>query len=449
MGVIPPLLYAHFSGPDPRATGAPGDAALSCAQSTCHTGLQAGGPINSFSGSVKATFSSGTTYTPGGDPITITVTVTDPQNTHYGFQMTARLASDLANGQAGDFNSTSSNVIVICDDGRGKGANGCPSGAPVEFIEHSFQNFLSVTTTPYTFTWTPPATDVGDVHFYVAGNAVNLNDKADAGDHVYTADYVLTPAAAGGGGAPTISQNGVITAAAFGAFSTIAPGSWIEIYGSNLAGSQRTWAAADFNGSKAPTSLDGVKVTINGQDAFVDYISAGQVNAQVPSNVGTGPMQLTVTNSSGTSSPYSITVNPTQPGLLAPPSFKIENNQYVTALFSDGTYVLPTGAISGVTSRPAKPGETIVLYGVGFGTVDPDIPAGQIVSQSNRLTSSLQVLFGGTPATLPYFGLAPNFVGLYQINAVVPSIANSDRVPLTFTLGGVAGTQTLVTSVHN
>ncbi|MGH9664283.1 MAG: IPT/TIG domain-containing protein, partial [Bryobacteraceae bacterium] len=332
----------------------------------------------------------------------------------------------------------------------GKGASGCPASAPVQFIEHSFQNYLSVTTTPYTFTWTPPATDVGDVHFYVAGNAVNRNKQADAGDHVYTNDYILTPATAGGGSAPSIAQNGVVSASDFGGFPTIAPGSWIEIYGSNLSTSKRSWAGADFNGAHAPTSLDGVKVAVNGQDAFVDYISPTQVNAQVPSNAGTGPMQLTVSNSSGTSNPYNITVNATQPGLLAPASFKIGNNQYAAALFPDGTtYVLPTGAIAGIPSRPAKPGETIIFCGVGFGPVNPPIPAGQIVSQSNQLTSTLQILFGQTQATLSYFGLAPTFVGLYQINAVVPAIANSDTVPLTFNLGGIAGTQTLVTSVHN
>jgi uncharacterized protein (TIGR03437 family) len=60
----------------------------------------------------------------------------------------------------------------------------------------------------------------------------------------------------------------------------------------------------------------------------------------------------------------------------------------------------------------------------------------------------LQILFGQTPATLPYFGLAPSFVGLYQFNVTVPAVTNSNLVPLTFNLGGVAGTQTLFTAVQ-
>lgn len=108
------------------------------------------------------------------------------------------------------------------------------------------------------------------------------------------------------------------------------------------------------------------------------------------------------------------------PGLLAPTAFKIGGNQYVVALLPDAvTYVLPPGAIQGVASRQAKPGEIITLYGVGFGTVQPDSPAGQIVGQSNQLDSPLQVFFGGVPAAkIPYYGLAPGtqtlFIAVHQ-----------------------------------
>ena len=74
--------------------------------------------------------------------------------------------------------------------------------------------------------------------------------------------------------APTIrSTSGVISASAFGGFNTAAPGSYIEIYGSNLATKTRSWAAEDFNGISAPRSLDGTSVTINGLPAFIAFIS--------------------------------------------------------------------------------------------------------------------------------------------------------------------------------
>jgi uncharacterized protein (TIGR03437 family) len=263
-------------------------------------------------------------------------------------------------------------------------------------------------------------------------------------------DYPITaigPCANSSGSPPTIS--GVVSASAFGGFTSVAPGSWVEIYGSNLGPDTEGWTSAEFNNGLAPTSLNGVSVSIGGQAAFVDYISASQVNAQLPSNIATGgPLQLTVTNANGASGPVNLTVNATEPGLLAPPSFKVGANQYVVAQHSDGSYVLPVGAIAGVTSSPAQPGETVVIYGVGFGSVVPSILAGEIVTQDNQLAASFDMLFEKTSAHLAYFGLAPNFVGLYQFNVVVPAVANNDLVPLTFKLGGTAGAQTLFTAVQ-
>ena len=200
----------------------------------------------------------------------------------------------------------------------------------------------------------------------------------------------------------------------------------------------------------APTSLDGTSVTIGGQAAFIDFISSGQVNALVPSNVATGTQQMTVTVGNLTSAPYSLAVNPVEPGLDAPPSFNIGGIQYAVALFADGTYVLPVGAIAGLNSRPAQAGDEIVLYGIGFGPVTPSIPAGQLVQQANTLASAFNMSIGGVPAaSVPYSGLAPDYTGLYQFNVVMPANPGSGAVPLTFTVGPVAGTQTLYLAVSN
>jgi len=247
---------------------------------------------------------------------------------------------------------------------------------------------------------------------------------------------------------PAIGPGGVISASAFGAFSAISPGSWVEIYGSNLASDTRGWAQSDFNGVNAPTSLDGTSVSIGGQQAFVDYISPGQVNALVPSNVATGTQQITLQTAAGTSAPFNITVNAVEPGLLATPTFVVNGTPYTVAFNPDGTYVVPTGAIAGLASHPANPGDTIVLYGVGFGPVTPTIPAGQLVEQSNMLASNFQISVGGMPATAVYAGLAPTFTGLYQFNITVPNVPAGNAVPLTFTVNGVTGTQTLHIAVN-
>jgi len=251
----------------------------------------------------------------------------------------------------------------------------------------------------------------------------------------------------GASAAPAIGAGGVVSASAFGAFPSAAPGSWVEIYGSNLATDTRPWQGSDFDGVNAPTSLDGTSVNIGGQPAFISYISPGQVNAQVPS-VATGTQPLVVTTAAGASAAYNLTIEAVDPGLLAPSSFDVNGTQYVVA-FDGSNYVAPAGAIAGGTSQPAKPGDVIVMYGVGFGAVSPtSLPvAGQIVQQPNSLPS-FSISIGGAPAMVQYAGLAPNYVGLYQFNVVLPAIAASNAAPVTFTVGGVAGTQTLYLAVN-
>lgn len=247
---------------------------------------------------------------------------------------------------------------------------------------------------------------------------------------------------------PSISAGGVVSASAFGEFSSVSPGSWIEIYGANLSPTTRGWTLADFTGNTAPTSLDGVSVTIGGKPAFIDYISPGQINALISSDTPTGNQQLIVKSGQDTSAAYNLTVNPTQAGLLAPPNFNINGVQYAVAIFADGAYALPTGAIAGLNSRPAKPGDVLTLYGVGFGPVTPSIPAGQLVQQLNTLTLPLQLSIGGAPAVFLYQGLAPDFTGLYQFNITMP-FATPGNAALAFTLNGVSGTQTLTIAAGN
>ena len=248
---------------------------------------------------------------------------------------------------------------------------------------------------------------------------------------------------------PPPSIGGVVSASAFGEFTSAAPGSWVEIYGSNLASETRGWTGADFTGINAPTSLSGTSVSIGGQAAFIDYISPGQVNALVPSNVGTGVQPIILMTAAGASTAFNITINAVAPGLLAPPNFSVGGVQYAVAQFGDGTYVLPTGAISGLTSRPAVPGDIIVIYGVGFGPVTPDIPAGQLVQFSNTLAYSFQIFIGGVAAQAVYDGLAPSYTGLYQLNITVPNVAAGGAMPLTFTVDGVNGTQMLYIAMQN
>jgi len=241
---------------------------------------------------------------------------------------------------------------------------------------------------------------------------------------------------------PTVTTGGVITSSNFGGAPLIASGGWIEIYGSKLSDTTRTWGGGDFSGTQAPTSLDGVHVLVNGKPALVQLVSPGQINAQVPDGVSGGAATVVVQNSNGSSASTNVPSAVRAPALLAAPAFRSANRQYAVALFPDNTtYVGPPGLIPGAAFQPAQAGDHIVLYGVGFGATSPVIPAGQITGQSNSLPNVI-VKFGDVPASVEYAGLAVGSVGLYQFNLVVPPGITGDT-QLTVAVDGVPLAQTL------
>jgi uncharacterized protein (TIGR03437 family) len=295
----------------------------------------------------------------------------------------------------------------------------------------------------------------------------------DSAGNLYVADFgnnvirKLVPTSGVGTGAPAPairSANGVISASDFGALPSIAPGSWIEIYGTNLAATTREWATSDFSGVNAPQSLNNTTVSIGGHSAFVEFISPTQVNVQVPDTIGLGTQPVVVGTTAGNSAAYNVNVNLEEPALYAPAAFKILGVPYVGALFPDlSTYVFPPDSFSGFNSRAAKPGDTIVFYGVGFGPV-PGNPPGTIPQVANGLTLPIapKFYFNGVQAQVTYAGLAPQtattgYIGLYQFNVIVPPltvpVGTPTAVAVTFTVNengtNVAGTQTLYTSVEN
>ncbi len=248
-------------------------------------------------------------------------------------------------------------------------------------------------------------------------------------------------------GPPVIDPGGIVNLTAFGGGLAVAQGSWIEIYGRNLASTTASWSGSDFNNGVGPTTLQGVSVSIGGQPAFVNYISPGQIDALLPSNAMTGAAPITVTNANGTSDPFYVAVSATQPSLLAPTAFLIGGKQYVAAFNPDGTFALPQNAIVGVSSTPATVGQTLVLYGIGFGPVSDGVTAGTLPAQQDSLTLPLVVSFGTATAQLAYAGLATGLTGLYQINVVVPQVPTNSAQPITFTLGTTKSSQTLYIAV--
>jgi uncharacterized protein (TIGR03437 family) len=160
-------------------------------------------------------------------------------------------------------------------------------------------------------------------------------------------------------------------------------------------------------------------------------VSKGQVNVQVPGNLATGREVSVVVNVQGqTSAAYQLTLRSLAGGMLAPPSFKVGDRQYAAALHSATNAFVSNGSIPNLAAAPARPGETLLFYGIGFGSVTPEgTPvAGQTVSGLTALVNPVKFTIGTSDAAVSYAGIAPGFLGLYQFNVVVPQgLATGDH----------------------
>lgn len=205
----------------------------------------------------------------------------------------------------------------------------------------------------------------------------------------------------------------------FSASASIAPNSFLSIYGSNLAppGDARAWKQSDFVNGQLPTALDGVSVTLNGDNAYVSYISATQLNVLTTPDLAAGPVTVKVKVNGQMSAAFTTQAQPLAAILLT-----FNGSPYVTATHAGGSLIGPQTLYPGA-STPAQPGEEIVLYATGFGA--PGVIKGS-QTQSGTLPSLPAIQIGGLAATVKFAGLI--LPGLFQFNVVVPpSIPDGDN----------------------
>jgi uncharacterized protein (TIGR03437 family) len=226
---------------------------------------------------------------------------------------------------------------------------------------------------------------------------------------------------------------GVITGVANGGgFDPgFASATWVSIFGTNLSARTASWGASDFANGMLPASLDGVTVTINNIPAYVEYISATQINVLAPDDPTTGAVQVQVTVAGQTGNTFTA-----QKQQFAPAFFTFDSGKYVAAEHTDYTLLGAPGLIAGVTTTPAQPGEIILLYGTGFGPTTPATLTSQLVATAAPLpANSVQITIGGVEAAVEFAGLTES--GLYQFNVTVPSSLSAGDAAVVATIGGV------------
>lgn len=213
-----------------------------------------------------------------------------------------------------------------------------------------------------------------------------------------------------GSTAPTYSETNIVNSAS-GSANALAPNTIATIYGTNLSFGSPMSPGTLSAGAMLPQELGGVHVFVAGLPASLYYVSPQQINFLIPADLRPGVMDLFVSCDGLAGPQVQITLQAAGPGLfeLAP--------GIVAAIHSDGSVV--------TKNHPAQAGETVVVYGTGFGATTPNPVSGMVTMTFAQLTnlSDFQVLVNGTALAGPnvlYAGGAPGSPGLYQVTFKLP-----------------------------
>lgn len=229
----------------------------------------------------------------------------------------------------------------------------------------------------------------------------------------------------------SITQGGVVPV--YSSSTTIQPGSWISIFGQNLGTGNFTWTG------NFPQGLGGTSVTINGKPAYLWFVSSQQINAQAPDDTATGTVPVVVQTPTG-SATSTVTL-----GQFGPSFCELDTGHVAgiiirsngTGAYGNGSYDIigPAGSTFGYPTVPAAAGDTIELYGVGFGPTNPPVPAGQPFSGSAPAVNPVTIFINGTSITPAYAGITS--AGLFQFNLTIPAGLGTGDMPLLAMVGGM------------
>ena len=203
---------------------------------------------------------------------------------------------------------------------------------------------------------------------------------------------------------PQLAPSAIVNGATFQT-GAVAPGELISIFGLGLGSDKPSDTLVDFDGY--PASLF--------------YVSPGQINAQVPYEVAASSSTHLRVHYQDSLAEAILPVAAASPGIFA---------------------VVNEDGAPNDRRHQAMRGSTVVAYGTGQGAVQPPIATGAVASASPLSTAQVTATVDGKPARVDFAGMAPGFVGLLQVNLVIPDAATFGSVPLTISVNGISSGNT-------
>ena len=228
----------------------------------------------------------------------------------------------------------------------------------------------------------------------------------------------------------------------FGA--SLAPGTLVSIFGTDLANATEGWRGPP---APTPTGRSPGQGGWSHRPCLFRFAGSDQRSDSLRNDrlvhCGHDPCRPQCSRKHVT-----VELGPTAPGIFLVRGDREDRGAVFNGL--DNTVAAPEGVFPG--SRPARPGDVVVLYAAGLGPVTPALPSG-IASGANGTAIPLlnnlpSVTIGGREAAIRFAGLAPGSVGLYQLNVVVPSGPTGNAVPVVITTfeGQTSNTATMAVS---
>ncbi len=268
---------------------------------------------------------------------------------------------------------------------------------------------------------------------------------------------------------PAIDPGRIYNSASFATGQPVAPGSLVSIFGSNFAS-----GITQADSVPLSTNLANVSVTFNGVAAPLAGVfhtsdtASDQINLEVPWEVmstlppnTSGTAQVIVMRNGVSSAPQSVQIASAAPGIFA---VTLSNGKVVGTGVGqaiaygnvDGQIAAPAGAITGLTTHPAKIGDpnTLAILATGLGPVTPPVQTGNNAQDDANhgvlhTTNTMPVVtVGGINAQVVFSGMSPQFVGVYQLNIIIaPGTPVGDAVPLQIVMNGITTTDKVTIAV--